>query len=197
MRRFRVTLAGLMAAIGYLGVAFAALSHPSPLWAEAWLTANLAVLAVAVLGAVYSTGGSKTFWGGFAIVAGGLLALNIFPAHPLHLVTRSPAARYYRTLSHDPGPEEEFVWALRGRGYEKWLLEPSSPGDRKGMYRVSYSYGPNISPITGMFPATALRPLGPDDYLLLCNLIFGPVLGLVGGVVARIFAGRAVAGDGP
>ena len=188
MRRLRITLAVAMAAVVYLGFAFAAVLHPTALWADAWSTGNLVVLAVAVLGAIYSKGGSKVFWSGFAIVGGGFLALNIFPAQPLHLVTRGPAERYYDTLSHDPDSTEEFVWVSRGQGHEKWRLQPSFPGDQKGMYRVR-SYGPTGSVVTGMFPATALKPLGPDDYLLLCHLILAPVLGLAGGVIARSFAG--------
>jgi hypothetical protein len=187
MRRFRITLAVAMAAIVYLGFAFAAVLHPTALWVEAWLTGNLVMLAVAVLGAIYSKGDSKVFWGGFTIVAGGFLALNIFPAQPPHLVTRGPAARYYNTLSHDPASSEEFVWVLQGRGHEKWRLEPSFPGDPKGRYRVR-SDAPRGSVVTGMFPAAALKPLGLDDYLLLCHLVLAPVLGLAGGVVARTFA---------
>jgi hypothetical protein len=130
MRRFRITLAVAMAAVVYLGFAFAAVLHPTALWADAWSTGNLVVLAVAVLGAIYSKGDSKVFWSGFAIVGGGFLALNIFPAQPLHLVTRGPAERYYDTLSHDPVSSEEFVWVSRGPGHEKWQLQPSFPGDQ-------------------------------------------------------------------
>jgi hypothetical protein len=188
MRRFRITLGVAMAAVVYLGFAFAAVLRPTALWAEAWLTGNLVLLAVAVLGAIYSKGGSKVFWGGFVIAGGGFLALNIFSAQPLHLVTRGPAQRYYGTLSHDPASSEEFVWVSRGRSHDKWQLDPSFPGDRKGMYRVS-SREPTGSVVTAMFPAAALRPLGPDDYLLLCHLVLAPVLGVVGGAVARTFAG--------
>jgi hypothetical protein len=45
------------------------------------------------------------------------------------------------------------------------------------------------SVVTAMFPAAALKPLHPDDYLLLCHLILAPVLSLAGCVVARTFAG--------
>jgi hypothetical protein len=190
MGRFRITLAVAMAAVVYLGFAFAAVLRPTALWAEAWSTGNLVVLAVAVLGAIYSKGCTKVFWGGFAIVCGGFLALNIFPAEPLHLVTRGLAERYYGTLSHDPAASEEFVWVSRGRdrGHEKWRLEPSFPGDRKGTYRLR-SDAQTGSVVTGMFPAATLKPLGPDEYLLLCHLTLAPVLGLAGGVVARAFAG--------
>jgi hypothetical protein len=188
MRRFRITLAVAMSAIVYLGFAFAAVLRPTALWSEAWSTGNLVVLAVAVLGAIYSKGGSKVFWGGFAIVGGGFLALNIFPAQPLHLVTRGPAERYYDTLSHDPASGEEFVWVSRGRGPDRWRLEPSLPGDGKGMYRVR-RYEPNGSSVPAIVPAATLKPVGPDEYLLLCDLILAPVLGLAGGVVARTFAG--------
>jgi hypothetical protein len=189
MRRFRITLAVAMAAVVFLGFAFAAVLRPTAFWAEAWSTGNLVLLAVAVLGAIYSKGGSKAFWGGFAIVDGGFLALNMFLAHPLHLVTRDPAERYYNTLSYDPASTEEFVWVSRGRGHEKWLLVPSLPADPKGMYRVRSL--DSTSPFTtGMFAAAALKPLGPDDYLLLCHLTLAPILGLAGGVVARTFAAR-------
>ena len=189
MRRFRITLAVAMAAVVYLGFAFAAVLRPSAFWAEAWSTGNLAVLAVAVLGAIYSNGRSKAFWGGFAIVGGGFLALNMLLAHPLHLLTRGPAARYYDTLSHNPASTEEFVWISRGRSHEKWLLEPSFPADPPGMYRVRSL--DSTSPFTtGMFAAAALKPLSPDDYLLLCHLSLAPLLGLAGGVVARTFAGQ-------
>ncbi len=56
------------------------------------------------------------------------------------------------------------------------------------MYRVR-SDAPTGSVVTRMFPAATLKPLGPDDYLLLCHLRLAPVLGLAGGVVARTFAG--------
>ena len=59
---------GAMAAVVYLAFAFAAVLRPTTLWAEGWLTGNLVLLAVALLGAIYSKGGSKVFWGGFAIV---------------------------------------------------------------------------------------------------------------------------------
>jgi len=177
-----------MTAVGYLGFAFAAITHPTAFWAEAWSTGNVVVLAVAVLGAIYSQGGSKVFWGGFAILGGAFFALNIFPAKPLHLVLRGPAQRYYNTLSHDPASTEEFVWVSRGRGHERWRLDPSYPGDRKGMYRASHERNGSVA--NGMFPATALKPLGFDEYSLLCHLMLAPVFGLAGGVVARIFAGR-------
>jgi hypothetical protein len=57
------------------------------------------------------------------------------------------------------------------------------------MYRVS-SRDSTHAFTTGMFAASALKPLGADDYLLLCHLTLAPILGLAGGVVARTFAGR-------
>ena len=38
MRRFRITLAVSMAAVVYLGFAFAAVLRPAAFWAEAWST---------------------------------------------------------------------------------------------------------------------------------------------------------------
>jgi hypothetical protein len=101
-------------------------------------------------------------------------------------VQEAPVRRFSK--SRDPASSEAFVWVARGWDHETWRLEPSDPGDPKGLYRVS-SGGLNVSVTTGIFPTAALKPLGPDDYLLLCDLILAPVLGVGGGVVARAFAG--------
>ena len=85
-----------------LGAGLRRPSEPTPLWAEAWLTATLALLAVAVLGALYSPAGRRPFWGGFAIVGWGVAALNLFPVYAPRLVTDSLVERLYGAVSYTP-----------------------------------------------------------------------------------------------
>jgi hypothetical protein len=198
VQRFRVTIAGLMLCVLYLGFALAALTNPTPLWAEAWLTAALAVLAVAVLGAIYSgQRHRRVFWGGFAIVGGGFMALNLFPANPPHLLPWSLMDGYYRTLSYHPGFSDETVWVSIGREFQEARSEKPFAGDPAGRYRFTIYRQGALGPLTGMLPAAAFRAIGPDGYQRLGQSILAIPLGIVGGLVARRFAaGREETGDG-
>ncbi len=77
--RHRPTIAGLMAGVLFCGVGIAALRGASPLWDSAVLSLTLAVLGLAILGALFLRGESRAFWGGFAIFGGGYLALTSGP----------------------------------------------------------------------------------------------------------------------
>lgn len=194
MKWFRISLAGLMASVVYLGFAIAAVSRPTQPWVEAWMTTIWAVLAVVTLKAIYSRPRApRAFWGGFAIVGGGFMGLNTFPAHPPHLVTRGPIERFYRALSYDPESSEGCVWVLYGydQEFHEARLEKSLPGDPKGRYRVSFNNPISPGQILGMLPSASLRPISLDDYQQLCHTILAPLLGLAGGLVARGLAARA------
>lgn len=189
MRPFRVTISGLMACVFYLACVLGALMNPTPLWAEAWLTAALAVLAYAVLGAVYARHpGRRIFWGGFAIVGVGFMALNLFSASLPRLVTRSLAERYYGTLSYAPPSSDSHVWALIGQGYQRVRLNPVLLGDPTGEYRASVDMPGVSGRVAAMFLATALRPIGPEEYQQLWNTVLALPLAALGGLMARRFA---------
>jgi hypothetical protein len=198
MKGFRVPLAAFMASIPYFGFAFAALRRPTPAWSGAWFTATLGVLAVAILGAVYSRRrGSRAFCGGFAIVGGGFVALNLIPGVAPHLVNQALAARHYRTMSYAPEATDAPVWVQHGARFLEGHMESRLAG---GSYRVVYAGlhwdSELIEEHTGAFPPTSLRPLSPDGYQQLCHSILALPLALVGGLVARGFAGQRQERDG-
>jgi hypothetical protein len=76
MKRLRISISGMMVGVVYLGCGFAALARPTPMWAEAWLSATLALLAFAALVAIFAR---RPFWAGFAIVGWGYVVLTLFP----------------------------------------------------------------------------------------------------------------------
>jgi len=79
MRSFRFSIAHLLLLIVFLGFSFAALRSPSQLWANAWFSAALAVLTIAVLAAVYRRGKRRAFWVGFASCGWLYLVLAVGP----------------------------------------------------------------------------------------------------------------------
>jgi len=93
MRRFRVSIAGLLAGIALFGVGFAALLHPAPLWRNGLFSITMATLTIAVLAAIYRRGPRRAFWVGFA-TCGWVYFLAIWGPAPVsnigvHLVTRA------------------------------------------------------------------------------------------------------------
>src|SRR5437764_13857648 len=186
MRRFRISIAGLMATVVYLCFALATLSRPMPLWGEAWLTCNLASLAVAVIGAIYSPTGRRPFWGGFAIVGWGFVALYLFPAYTPRLVTDSLAEWCYGAISYTPAADES-VWVLVGEGFYKGRLIKR---ESDGTYQVrSDDPRVNSGSQAGITPAV-LRPISPIDYQQLWHSMLALPVAAAGGLVARTFAGR-------
>ncbi|WP_435008827.1 hypothetical protein P12x_000076 [Tundrisphaera lichenicola] len=80
MRRFRMSIAGLLGLVALMGVAIAALTHPSPLAGNAYYTITLAALIIAVLAAVYHRGGKRAFWVGFSTCGWAYFLLVFGPA---------------------------------------------------------------------------------------------------------------------
>jgi len=74
MTTFRFSIAGLLAVIGTLGVAFAALRSPSYLWANVTFSAALAALVLAAINVAIGRGRSRAFWAGFLIAGGSYFA---------------------------------------------------------------------------------------------------------------------------
>lgn len=75
MGRFRVSIAGMMALVVALGLAFASLRFPSEAVAGAVLLATLGALAFAVLAIVYRAAARRAFWLGFVLFGWGYMAL--------------------------------------------------------------------------------------------------------------------------
>ncbi len=66
MTRIRVSIAGLLAGIGLVGITLAALINPSRLWGNFFYTLTIGTLLIAVLGAIYGRGPTRAFRVGFA-----------------------------------------------------------------------------------------------------------------------------------
>jgi hypothetical protein len=66
----RVTIAQLVIAVAFCGVAFAALRSPSYLWANALYTFVAVSLVLATINVLFSRGRSRAFWAGFLIAGG-------------------------------------------------------------------------------------------------------------------------------
>jgi drug/metabolite transporter (DMT)-like permease len=80
MRATRFSIGSLLAVIGILGVALAALRNPSYLWATAAFTAALAAVVAAVVNTVLGRGARRAYWLGFALFGGTYLLILSMPA---------------------------------------------------------------------------------------------------------------------
>lgn len=79
MRRYSLSIRGLMAVIAIIGVALFALRTPSRIWANACFTTALAGVTLAVAAAVATVGERRAFWVGFAVTGGVYFALALAP----------------------------------------------------------------------------------------------------------------------
>jgi hypothetical protein len=79
MRRARYSIANLLAVIGVLAVAMAALRNPSYLWANVTFSLAFTCLAVAIINAVYGQGARRAYWFGFSVCGGAYFAVCSMP----------------------------------------------------------------------------------------------------------------------
>jgi hypothetical protein len=75
----RFSIARLMALVALIALAFTAMRSGSELWSDAMLTATLASVMTAALGAVCCRGTARVAWAGFALFGSGYLALSFGP----------------------------------------------------------------------------------------------------------------------
>ncbi len=75
MRRFRFSIAGLMAAVAVSALAAAALRSASPVWSSAMLLLLWGVLGLAIAGALCRKGSERSWWIGFALFGCGYAVL--------------------------------------------------------------------------------------------------------------------------
>ncbi len=79
MRRFRFSVAGLMAAILVLAIGMAALRNPTPLWASTIFTAAVTLFAASVIGAMVHHGVPRFSWAGMALFGWIYLIISFGP----------------------------------------------------------------------------------------------------------------------
>jgi hypothetical protein len=92
MARLCFTLAQLMAIVLFIGFGFAALRSASVLWASAIFTLTVAILLVAVLGAIARRGRARMTWTGFALFGGIYLGTTFEPWADVNGVRAPPYA---------------------------------------------------------------------------------------------------------
>ena len=79
MRRFRFSVAGLMAVILLLAVGMAALRDPAELWASVIFTAAVTLFAASVIGAMAHRGARRFIWAGLAVFGWAYLVISFGP----------------------------------------------------------------------------------------------------------------------
>ena len=94
MRKPTLPIAGLLLALGLIGIGLACLRSPASPWSGASLSALLAALTLAPIGVVYRRGSHRAFWMGFALCGLSYLTLSLAPwfdsaVRPLLVTTRA------------------------------------------------------------------------------------------------------------
>jgi hypothetical protein len=79
MRRLHFSIANLLAVIGIIGIAMAALRNPSYLWANVTFSIAFGSLVAAVLSAIYGQGARRAYWLGFSVCGGAYFAVCWMP----------------------------------------------------------------------------------------------------------------------
>ncbi len=87
MRYSQYKIAGILGAILFLAVGFAALRESHDLWDSGLFSLTLGLLLAAVLLAVHRTESRRAFWIGFALFGCGYLSLSLCPSTDSRLIT--------------------------------------------------------------------------------------------------------------
>jgi hypothetical protein len=104
MRLPRFSIANLLAVIGILGVALAALRNPSHMWANVTFSVAFATLIVAIVNAVYGRGEGRAYWLGFTLCGGAYFAVCWLPGLRDSLCPRLASEVLFDILYPNFGP---------------------------------------------------------------------------------------------
>ncbi|MEX0713386.1 MAG: hypothetical protein WD278_13605 [Pirellulales bacterium] len=182
----RFSLVSLLLAVPLVALGCAALVYATPVWARIVVTATLAALLAAGVGAFYLPDKSRVFAGGFAICGWGYLLLSqqpwlenmkgdllttaalnrLEPMLPKQAVADSPDARYFlgsRVVA--PARQTDM---LPGVSYARYV-------------ELSRGRGRNISAM-GLVSQSSFHEIGHSLWAIL--------LGCIGGGLATVFDGR-------
>jgi hypothetical protein len=169
----------LLAAVGFCGVAFAALRSASDWWAGGVFTATLLGLALATAYAFQRRGARRASWAAFAAFGWGYLLLAFGPWCETSIRPRLLTTKVLDTLWPIVHPEPEGIVRL-------WDAATGKPIDAvKGVHRVTFSPdGRLLSPVTATSPAR--EPFQDIGHSLAALL-----LAAIGGLAARyLYANR-------
>jgi hypothetical protein len=143
MKRFRFTLAQLMAVVLYVGFGFAALRNADHYWADATYTIAIISISAALLGAIVRKGTARVPWIGYATFGWTYVLLDLLPSW-------TPSGFGFERVKR---PNLMIMWGI-GRLYPHISTSPVLlPYDQ-----VSYSLGMILFGLIGAFVARYLAP---------------------------------------
>jgi hypothetical protein len=176
--RARFTVAGLLGLVGGIGVAFAALKSPSPLWAWTFVGVALASLAASLVGAAFARGRRRAYWSGYAACGWPYFAAVFVPGlseviGPWLPTTPAIAALYRRI---EPTPTLLF---MDGEIVFKSYLEGRSSADRRPSWtRPDRTTG-------AVYSRAGVTTTPPRTFRFICHSILTMLFASLGGAFAR------------
>ncbi|MBI3465756.1 MAG: hypothetical protein HY000_22290 [Planctomycetes bacterium] len=221
----RFSLLGLMVAVVLAAVACAALRYASELWASAVLTAAIGMLLVSVLGMVLRRGPVRAFWFGFTLFGSAYLILVFAPWCSVNvrpqLVTSKVLAYLHPRLQTAGSPLLHYGFRVIGRPGHR--LAVSVDGGTPTVESLDVTIGQQLVATLGDSDVVSSVAFSPDGRLLapgtghrmivwglastqrptwehferVGHSLFGLLVALVGGVLARyMFARRSLIDGG-
>lgn len=178
MRYLRHSIRTLTFAVAVVALGTAALRSATELWASAMFTLTLAILATAILGALFHRG-NRPFWTGFALFGWGYLVLAIGPWFTSEIQPQLVSSTVLNLLYvrlHSTSAEKAYVVK---RQVASSPAPTTFPWASTGGSSVTY---------------TTVRPPGRSvrtSFLRIGHSLFALLAALLGGVIARFFANRS------
>ncbi|HEV3164496.1 MAG TPA: hypothetical protein VGZ22_10760 [Isosphaeraceae bacterium] len=183
MRRPRFSIAKLLAAIAFCGVAFAALRYPTFLWARVLVSLSLASLVLALINVIFSQKQNRAFWLGFLISGVAYLAI-------LSVTWQSVFRTAWHAESERDGRVDSLLVssALLDCLYEQAVLgyiAPSFPGDPPEYTSVTDSLFEFDRSVIEMRPGVSTVHLSPPTFRQIGHALITLLFAFAGGLYAR------------
>jgi hypothetical protein len=187
MKPMRVTIANLIAIVGFVAVAAAALRAGSEAWDCAWFGVTFVVLLVATLFVVHQRGSRQAFWVGFGLFGWAYFLASFVPS----IETRLPSSKLLQRLDS----------MLAARVVTLNMLVINADGSRtvqkvNALSSDGTTMATNLQgPTTNLGYALAMIA-GPgrttQSFVQIGHLVFVWILAFLGGHLSRILYVRQV-----
>lgn len=202
MRRFRVSIAGLMVVVLFVAVGVAALREATEVWSGVLFALTVAAMAFAGLRAAYREGTKRAFWAGFALFGSIYLALAFAPGAENRppLITGTALTWLHPRVARNAQPPMT-VLALRNGSLvtTTWvdvstqLVQPA-PGmtgsgvaltdfDSDGTLDVTVSPNPTAPRLVRR--RFAFTTSDPTTFARVGHCLLAVIVAMLGGVIAR------------
>jgi hypothetical protein len=181
------TIRGALAIILLFALGLGALKNADTLWAASVLLATLAVIGVAVIGALTRTGRPRFWWTGFAVFAGGYLVVTFVPVISMgfgpRLIT-TKALEFIQSQLTMASALPQVLWQQHARALatqQQLESEGKGPGD------------PGYDAATGMLRSlqNQLPRAGNHvEFIRIGQCFIALMSGIVGGLIGLRFHGK-------